>query len=179
MFTMSTSLGGAAMSEKKPTVIRPTSLNECIDLLIELDQSIERDDEDVTRELLRALIADSGWLSDFDDIFEAVEAQEALDLERVSRWARWQLGNLRLEAAIDDDSLEEETMERETKPYTSAVARELVESSVRTTAQRNAMRPETGTHSSLEERTEDGVAEEDDFSELDVLLSEIVEDEKK
>ncbi len=162
------------MSKQKTKLIAK-GLEDVMDLLIELDHALDRDDEDVSREFLRALIGHSGWLSDYDDIFEAIEEDHELDMDRCSRWCKWQLGNLRLEAAIDDESLEEATMERETKPYTAAVAKELIESSVRTTAQRQAMKPDTGTHKSLEERTDAG-EENDDFSELDDLLAEIVDE---
>jgi len=165
---------------KKKTKLIAQGLSDAIDLLIELDHALDRDDEEVSRELLRALIGHSGWLTDYDDIFAKVEQGTALDMSRCSQWCKWQLGNLRLEAAIDDGSLEEQTMDRETKPYTAAVANELIQSSVRTTAQRQAMKPETGTHTSLEERTEDNLdSEDDDFSELDDLVAEIVEDNKK
>lgn len=166
------------MTTKKTKLIAQ-GLSDAIDLLIELDHALDRDDEEVSRELLRALISHSGWLSDYDDIFESVEEGSALDLSRASQWCKWQLGNLRLEAAIDDDSLEEGTMDRETKPYTAAVAKELIDSSVRTTAQRQAMRPDTDTHQSLEERTEDGKDDDEDFSELDDLVAAIVEDQQK
>lgn len=166
-----------SMGQSKLT---PKGIQEAIDLLLELDHTLARKDDEVSRSLLRALVAYTAWLSDYDDIFDGLQKDDILDFEHCARWARWQLGNLRLEAAIHDpDSEAEGSLSRETKPYTAAVAHELIDSSKRTTAEREAIRPSTGNHESLNEDTEDSsISDSDEFGfEIDALMADIVESE--
>ena len=88
--------------------LTPKGIQEAIDLLLELDHTLARKDDEVSRSLLRALVAYTAWLSDYDDIFDGLQKDDVLDFEHCARWARWQLGNLRLEAAIHDPDSEAE-----------------------------------------------------------------------
>lgn len=167
------------MSTRKST-LTPQGIQEAIDLLLELDHTLTREDDEVSRSLLRALVSYTAWLSDYDEIFDALQNDEQLDFEQCARWARWQLGNLRLEAAIHDpDSEAEGSMSRETKPYSVAIANELIDSSKRSTAEHEAVRPSTDNHDSLSEDTEDSSDSEfDAFDlELDALMADIVDSE--
>ncbi len=166
------------MSKDTEKTLKPTSLDDCIIYLEELQGALEREEVELARRFLSHLVSHTAWLSDFDEVFESLDGKEP-DVDGCLRWARWQLGNLRLELVIDGDD-EEVGNSRETKPYPQTVQSELVASSVRSTSENQALRPKTGNHSTLIEDTESSIAQDslktvDELDAIEDLIEELIE----